>query len=74
MAARAVRPLATLHYQPFDAGRWILWGLTALVFLLLPVIFRGGFAITLLSQMGTFIIFALSYNMIFGQGGMLSFG
>src|SRR5690606_34977840 len=28
----------------------------------------------LLSQMGIMIIFALSYNMIFGQGGMLSFG
>jgi len=39
-----------------------------------PHVFRGGFALTLLTQMGTFIIFTLSYNMLLGQGGMLSFG
>jgi branched-chain amino acid transport system permease protein len=66
--------VATLTFRPLNADRWLLWGATAVILLILPVIFRGGFAITLLSQMGTFVIFALSYNMIFGQGGMLSFG
>lgn len=42
--------------------------------LALPLAFHQGFAITLMSQMGIAIIFALSYNMLLGQGGMLSFG
>jgi branched-chain amino acid transport system permease protein len=46
----------------------------ALVFLVAPLVFSGGFALTMLIQMGTMIIFALSYNMLLGQGGMLSFG
>jgi branched-chain amino acid transport system permease protein len=41
---------------------------------LLPLIFRSGFALSMLSQMGIAIIFSLSYNMLLGQGGMLSFG
>ena len=64
----------TLHFVPRNAGRYILWGFTALIFLVLPLIFTKGFAITLLSQMGTFIIFSLSFNMLLGQSGMLSFG
>ena len=55
-------------------GRWLVWGLTALLFVLLPLAFRQGFALTLMSQMGIMIIFALSYNMLLGQSGMLSFG
>lgn len=64
----------TIRFAPIDVGRWFVWGATAIVFALLPLVFSSGFAITLLSQMGIMIIFALSYNMIFGQGGMLSFG
>ncbi|MBX3592200.1 MAG: branched-chain amino acid ABC transporter permease [Burkholderiaceae bacterium] len=64
----------TVRFAPIDVGRWFVWGATAVVFALLPLVFSSGFAITLLSQMGIMIIFALSYNMIFGQGGMLSFG
>jgi branched-chain amino acid transport system permease protein len=41
---------------------------------ILPLVFTQGFAITLISQMGVAIIFALSYNMLLGQSGMLSFG
>jgi branched-chain amino acid transport system permease protein len=66
--------MATVRYRPFDAGRWFVWLATALILAVLPLIFTGGFAITLLSQMGVFVIFCLSYNVIFGQGGMLSFG
>lgn len=63
-----------LRYQPINLGRWIIWGMTAALFLVLPLVFRQGFALTLMSQMGTMIIFALSYNMLLGQSGMLSFG
>ncbi|MBN9430293.1 MAG: branched-chain amino acid ABC transporter permease [Burkholderiales bacterium] len=57
-----------------DPGRWPLWAALALLFAGLPWLFDSGFSITLLSQMGVMIVFALSYNMLFGQGGMLSFG
>ena len=42
--------------------------------LVLPWIFQTGFAITMLNQTGVLIVFALAYNMLLGQGGMLSFG
>ena len=63
-----------MRYAPLNLGRWVIWGAMALVFLVAPLLFRGGFALTMLIQMGTLIIFALSYNMLLGQGGMLSFG
>ena len=49
-------------------------GHVAVVILVLPLAFRQGFALSLLSQMGIAIIFALSYNMLLGQTGLLSFG
>ena len=66
--------MSTLRYTPINLGRWILWSATALVFVVAPHIFTDSFALTMLTQMGAFIIFALSYNMLLGQGGMLSFG
>lgn len=66
--------MAVLRYRPLNLGRWLLWGATALLFVLAPLVFTRGFALTMMTQMGTFIIFALSYNMLLGQGGMLSFG
>lgn len=71
----AARPTGrVVRFAPINVGRWFVWSATAILFLIAPLVFRSGFAITLLSQMGMLIIFALSYNMIFGQGGMLSFG
>lgn len=64
----------TMRYRPLNLARWIIWGLTAFLMLVMPLFFTGGFAITLMSQMGIMIIFALSYNMLLGQTGMLSFG
>jgi branched-chain amino acid transport system permease protein len=55
-------------------NRYGVWIGAAIVMLVLPYIFTGGFALSLLSQMGIAIIFALAYNMLLGQGGMLSFG
>ncbi|MCP3728560.1 branched-chain amino acid ABC transporter permease [Paraburkholderia sp. CNPSo 3272] len=60
--------------QSAHSLRWIIWGATVLIMLFLPLVFSSGFAIALLSQMGIMIIFALSYNMLLGQTGMLSFG
>ncbi len=56
------------------AGRLLVWGLFALVLILAPLAFKSSLAITVLSQMGMAIIACLSYNMLLGQGGMLSFG
>jgi branched-chain amino acid transport system permease protein len=66
--------LGEINYRPLNFGRWVIWGFTALLFLLLPAYFSKGFTLTLLSQMGIMVIFALSYNMLLGQSGMLSFG
>jgi branched-chain amino acid transport system permease protein len=48
----------------------------ALVFwlLILPFTFKSSFSLTLVSQMGIAIVACLSYNILLGQGGMLSFG
>jgi len=63
-----------LRYRPINLGRWVIWGLTAFLFVVLPLVFEQGFARTLMSQMAIMIVFALSYNMLLGQSGMLSFG
>jgi branched-chain amino acid transport system permease protein len=39
-----------------------------------PLIFTSSLALTMLSQIGYLIIICLSYNILLGQGGMLSFG
>ena len=54
--------------------RLLTWAATALVMIALPFAFKQGFALSLLSQIGIAVIFALSYNMLLGQTGMLSFG
>lgn len=51
-----------------------LWGGFALLLLVAPWIFRSSLALTMLSQMGYLILICLSYNLLLGQGGMLSFG
>ena len=50
------------------------WALSALCVVLAPLVFDSGLSMTLLSQMGIAIIACLSYNILLGQGGMLSFG
>nr|WP_315491249.1 branched-chain amino acid ABC transporter permease [uncultured Rhodoferax sp.] len=60
--------------KPFNTGRWVVWGLFAITLAVAPMLFTGGLGLTVLSQMGIAIIACLSYNMLLGQGGMLSFG
>ena len=64
------------HYEfkPYNVGRWIIWGLFALLLIFVPKAFTSSLAVTMLSQMGIAIIACLSYNILLGQGGMLSFG
>ena len=50
------------------------WTIAAAVVVVLPYVFSSGAAITMMSLMGFAIIFALSFNMLLGQTGMLSFG
>ncbi len=54
--------------------RSAIWMATVAIMIALPWVFTSGFAMTVMNQMGVFIIFALAYNMLLGQGGMLSFG
>ena len=64
---------------PVDAGPsavlqrtgWLLFGLA---WLMAPWFFGDGLGLSLLSQIGIATIVCLSYNILLGQGGMLSFG
>ncbi len=53
---------------------WLPWITAAALVMLLPHVFSSGAAITMMSLMGFAIVFALSFNMLLGQTGMLSFG
>lgn len=63
-----------MQLKPLRAYTWLPWGLFALLLATAPLQFGSGTGLSVLSQMGTTIIFALSYNMLLGQAGMLSFG
>jgi branched-chain amino acid transport system permease protein len=51
-----------------------IWIAAALLLVVLPKIFSSGGALTTFSLIGVSIIFSLSYNILLGQTGMLSFG
>jgi branched-chain amino acid transport system permease protein len=65
---------SSVKFQPINLGRWIVWSLYAVLLIVAPLVFNKGASLSLLCQMGTVMIFGLSYNMLLGQGGMLSFG
>ena len=52
----------------------LLWGGALLLLIALPFVFTQNTHLSVFSRMGIAVVFALSYNMLFGQGGMLSFG
>ncbi len=56
------------------AARFIPWLLFAAALAVAPHVFRSGTSVTMLSIMGLSIVFALSFNMLLGQTGLLSFG
>ncbi len=60
--------------QALKMRRWLVWGGFAMVLLLAPRVFSSNLAVNLLSQIGIAMVACLSYNILLGQGGMLSFG
>jgi branched-chain amino acid transport system permease protein len=65
---------AHLTWQSPGTRRYLVWGLFSLMLVIAPLVFTSSLSHTMLSQMGIAIIVCLSYNMLLGQGGMLSFG
>jgi branched-chain amino acid transport system permease protein len=62
------------RFKPYNIGRWVIWGGYALIMLLAPLVWKSSLSVTMLSQIGIAIISCLAFNMLLGQGGMLSFG
>jgi branched-chain amino acid transport system permease protein len=52
----------------------LYWVAPLAIVIALPLVFSSNAAISLMNTMGIAIIFALSYNMLLGQTGLLSFG
>ncbi len=52
----------------------IPWVAAALLAAVAPSLLPGGFALSLLCRIAIAVVFALSFNMLLGQGGMLDFG
>jgi branched-chain amino acid transport system permease protein len=73
-------PTATSRLGIREAGlaawaqRYSVWIGAAVVLVALPYLVRSPVAISVMNQMGIAVVFALSYNMLLGQAGMLSFG
>jgi len=82
MDATVTQPEITAQAAPAKSSRQlVLWIVLVLMAAALPWLFydfhtgrHSGFLLTMLSQMGMMIIFSLSYNMLMGQSGLLSFG
>jgi branched-chain amino acid transport system permease protein len=68
--------MSTTHYKfkPLNIGRVVVWSAFALLLVVSPMLFTSSLSHTMLSQMGIAIIACLSFNILLGQGGMLSFG
>lgn len=74
IAAAAHGRGASYRFRPLNIGRIVVWSVFALLLIAAPHVFTSSLALTMLSQMGYAIIICLSYNILLGQGGMLSFG
>ncbi len=71
----AVMPASrAFPWRPANTGRLVAWGLFALLLAVVPLLFTSSLSRSLLSQMGVAIVACLSFNILLGQGGMLSFG
>jgi branched-chain amino acid transport system permease protein len=74
MVASAVPIAAAPRARTVPTGRLVVWGGFALLLAVAPLLFPSSLGISMLSQVGIAIVACLSYNMLLGQGGMLSFG
>jgi branched-chain amino acid transport system permease protein len=73
-ATTGTSPKKYYRFKPLNIGRILIWSLFALLLIVAPMLFKSSLALTMLSQIGYLIIICLSYNILLGQGGMLSFG
>ena len=64
----------TRTYGAVSLGTLMPWIISAIILLVLPMFLGSKGQLTIMSQMSIMVIFALAYNMLLGQGGMLSFG
>jgi branched-chain amino acid transport system permease protein len=74
MNSTSSHSLKPLHFKPVNGVRIVVWCAFALILLLLPLAARSSFALTLVCLTGIAAIACMSYNMLLGQAGMLSFG
>jgi branched-chain amino acid transport system permease protein len=79
MSDAAVRALPSRRPAALVLRLWP-WIIALLIAVVLPWLFydfqhgrHSGFMLSMLSQMGMMVIFALSFNMLMGQAGLLSF-
>jgi branched-chain amino acid transport system permease protein len=70
----AAIPVGTPRLGQATRTQWLFAALAGAALIALPFVFPQGFALSLMCQMGIATIFALSYNMLLGQTGLLSFG
>ena len=73
-AATRVAARAPAVRRRMETGRIVVWGAYALLLIVAPLVFRSSLEQSILTQIGVAIVACLSYNMLLGQGGMLSFG
>lgn len=67
--------LDELKEQPGGNLRFYgIWLIAAAALIVLPLVFSSGSSLTSFNLIGIAIIFALSYNILLGQTGLLSFG
>ena len=54
--------------------RWGIWGIYAALLIVAPLVWTSSLSMTMLTQICIAIVACLAYNVLLGQGGMLSFG
>lgn len=59
---------------PSRSLAFLAWGAAGLTLILAPLFLNDAYSITLMSHMCAMAVFALSYNLLLGQTGLLSFG
>ena len=74
MSEVALKARAARTRAPVWLRAAVPWALAVLIILALPQLMTTSFGRTLLIEMGIAIVFAVAYNMLLGETGMLSFG
>ncbi|MCB1336758.1 MAG: branched-chain amino acid ABC transporter permease [Maritimibacter sp.] len=67
-------PVAPEEPHVLRSGETLPWIVVLVALVALPLVFTGGSQISTLNYLGVMAIFALSYNLLLGQTGLLSLG